>query len=323
MAFLARGVSSRLLSRVQNLNIKLEEVSIHRLPKIFCYTSRTSNDPPPSPIRFLSSTAVMKFRIDLTNSNSRKKKTSKSIQYHILSKTDPSLDIDEEESYEDSTENKKGQIKLSSDTSVTKRKYTRFSEEEDELIIKFVKIYGDTNETFQLLADELGRGGVQYRYRKLAELGFLKSNKKIRRKTFGKSEDKLILDYIKIHGTETNVFKSLAQILDRTDWKSVRNRYYRIKANPLNQSDVEKYKRIPFSEEEDKLIINYIETFGQTKETLDRLAIELHRNTSAIRGRYSLVTSPALLTGSSTWTIKDDKALMESVLKVQYIIKIR
>ena len=133
----------------------------------------------------------------------------------------------------------------------------------------------------------------------------------------------MILEFVEVHGTKPNVFKSLAQTLHPRDWKSIRSRYHRIKANPINQSNVEKHQNIPFCGEEDKLIINYIETFGNTQKTLERLAIELHRNTNSIRGRYNLVTSPALLKGNSTWTIEDDTVLMESVLKVQYINKIR
>ena len=189
------------------------------------------------------------------------------------------------------------------------------------MIVKFVKRYGDNNETFHMLAEELGRSNIRYRYRKLCERSRLNPKTKLIRKPFEKSEDKLILDYVGIHGTEPNVFKSLCQTLDRVDWIVIRNRYYRIKANPLNKSDVGKRTRSRFSEEEDKLIIWYIETFGKTKEALERLAIELHRNINCIRVRYSLVTSPDLSTGTATWTIEDDAALMESVLKVHYIDK--
>ena len=131
------------------------------------------------------------------------------------------------------------------------------------------------------------------------------------------------MKYVNQHGPEPKVFKDLMEVLKRDgEWKVIRNRYYKINANPTNTLvNTESRIKTPFSAEEDGLINKYVELFGLNINTLNRLSHELHRNRESIRSRFNLISSNASYEKRSEWTIYDDRTVMECVLKVIYCSK--
>ena len=121
--------------------------------------------------------------------------------------------------------NQKGQIK--------KARRGRFSSKEDDLIIYFVKKYGDNIETFKLLADEfvIQRTylAIKDRYSKICS-GDMNTDRryKQRSKPFSKTDDIEILRYVEYYGNHPNVFQALALELQCERWGCVMNRYHRI-----------------------------------------------------------------------------------------------
>jgi len=109
----------------------------------------------------------------------------------------------------------------------------RFSSKEDDLIIYFVKKYGDNIETFKSLADDfvIQRTylAIKDRYAKICSGNMNTDTRyKQRSKPFSKTDDIEILRYVEYYGNHPNVFKALALELQCEHWGCVMNRYHRI-----------------------------------------------------------------------------------------------
>ena len=109
----------------------------------------------------------------------------------------------------------------------------RFSSKEDNLIIYFIRKYGDNTETFQLLSDEfvLQRTSIAIkdRYVKICSGNINTGTRyKQRNKPFSKTDDIEILRYVECYGNHPNVFQALALELQCEHWGCVMNRYHRI-----------------------------------------------------------------------------------------------
>ena len=129
---------------------------------------------------------------------------------------------------------------------------------------------------------------------------------------FYNPDDIEILRYIECYGNSPKVFHALALELQRDHWTCVRTRYYRIKETPGNEIK----DRAAYSEEEDKLILEYIEKYGNCKDAYDRLCQELQRNINSVRARRNLLTK-RYLDRKTEWKIEEDEALMKSILQVR------
>ena len=212
--------------------------------------------------------------------------------------------------------------KITTDNATPKRQIKktrsgRFSSKEDDLIIYFVKQYGDNIETFKLLAGEFiiqrKYTAIKDRYAKICSGNMNNDTSyKQRNKPFSKTDDIEILRYVECYGNSPKVFHALALELQRDHWTCVRTRYYRIKQNP----GAEIKDRAAYSEEEDKLILEYIEKYGNCKDAYDRLCQELQRNINSVRARRNLLTK-RYLDRKTEWKIEEDEALMKSILQVR------
>ena len=200
---------------------------------------------------------------------------------------------------------------------IKKARSGRFSSKEDDLIIYFVKKYGDDIETFKLLAGEfiIQRKyiAIRDRYAKICSGNMNKDTSyKPRNKPFSKTDDIEILRYVECYGNSPKVFHALALELQRDHWTCVRTRYHRIKQNP----GTERQDRAAYSEEEDKLILEYTEKYGNSKDAYNRLCHELQRNINSVRARRNLL-SKRYLDRKTEWKIEDDEALMKSIIQVR------
>ena len=109
----------------------------------------------------------------------------------------------------------------------------RFSSKEDNLMIYFVKKYGDNIETFKSLADDfvIQRSylAIKDRYAKICSGNMNTDTRyKQRSKPFSKTDDIEILRYVECYGNHPNVFRALALELQCERWGCVMNRYHRI-----------------------------------------------------------------------------------------------
>ena len=128
--------------------------------------------------------------------------------------------------------------KITTDNATPKRQIKktrsgRFSSKEDDLIIYFVKKYGDNIETFKLLADDfvIQRSylAIKDRYAKICSGNMNTDTRyKQRSKPFSKTDDIEILRYVECYGNHPNVFRALALELQCERWGCVMNRYHRI-----------------------------------------------------------------------------------------------
>ena len=233
-----------------------------------------------------------------------------------------SYDIKKEHNSKDDRSTEGNIQKFAPDITTPKRQIKmarrgRFSSKEDDLIIYFVKKYGDNIETFKLLAGEfiIQRKyiAIRDRYAKICSGNMNKDTSyKQRNKPFSKTDDIEILRYVECYGNSPKVFHALALELQRDHWTCVRTRYYRIKQNP----GTERKDRAAYSEEEDKLILEYVEKYGNCKDTYDRLCQELQRNINSVRARRNLLTK-RYLDRKTEWKIEEDEALMKSILQVR------
>ena len=146
---------------------------------------------------------------------------------------------------------------------------------------------------------------------------------KTRHKPYKKSEDVLIMKYVNQHGNYPEVFRYLLEVLNRDgDWKLIRERYDRIKDNPASQIPKHRAK-MPFSQEEDERIVQFVELFGLNSVTLNRLSTDLHRNRETIRGRFKLISSNTVTIKAEAsrkceWSILEDRTLIECYFRVNY-----
>ena len=173
----------------------------------------------------------------------------------------------------------------------------RFTKEEDELILEYVKEHGCNSETLKSLANKLDRSNpetIRNRHLFLAsdsQHKLKKLRKLKKRKDFTKEEDELILEYVKKHGCNSETLRYLANKLDRSRPETIRSRHRLIASD--SQHKLKKLKkRKNFTKEEDELILEYVKKHGCNSETLKYLANKLDRsNPETIRKRHRLIAS--------------------------------
>ena len=149
-----------------------------------------------------------------------------------------SYGIEKENNSEDDRSKERNIQKFTPDITTPKRQIKkarrgRFSSKEDNLIMYFVRKYGDNTETFKLLSDEfvLQRTSIAIkdRYVKICSGNINTGTRyKQRNKPFSKTDDIEILRYVECYGNHPNVFQALALELQCEHWGCVMNRYHRI-----------------------------------------------------------------------------------------------
>ena len=226
---------------------------------------------------------------------------------------------------------------IDSKKSSNHRNARKYTEEDDELIIEFVNLYGYNDLTFERASCELNRYRgkfVKERYDKLMkergiELPVFEKIKIHTKKKYTEDEDIIIKDYVMTHGYSIETFKNLSIQLGRPRWDSIRDRFEIItnecdvhedKNDELKSLEVKKRKN--FTKEEDKRIIDYVKQFGYNLETFRTLANELDRNHSTtVRMRHDLITSEKPLSQKvkRDWSLEEEEMLLRYMIKVQFV----
>ena len=198
----------------------------------------------------LGTTNIVEFNIKIpysfTNEDERLRWERRSMA--IVSSIDSSMmqdnnklesyGIEKEQNSKDDRSTESNIQKFTPDITTPKRQIKmarrgRFSSKEDDLIIYFVKKYGDNIETFKSLADDfvIQRTylAIKDRYTKISSGNVNTDTRyKQRGKPFSKTDDIEILRYVEYYGNHPNVFKALALELQCEHWGCVMNRYHRI-----------------------------------------------------------------------------------------------
>ena len=131
---------------------------------------------------------------------------------------------------------------INRDTKETKR----FTEEDNNFILTYVEKNGESTTTWQELATKLGADhpySIQRHYHYLLK-NFVKGK-------FTKEEDKIILNYVKVHGSNTQTFKNLREKLNRSAISSIQNRIKYLQNKPSK-------KRGAWQIEEDMMLMEHI-----------------------------------------------------------------
>ena len=103
----------------------------------------------------------------------------------------------------------------------------RFTEEDNNFILTYVEKNGESTTTWQELATKLGADhpqNIRSHYHDMFE-NFVKGK-------FTKEEDKIILNYIKIHGNNTQTFRNLREKLNRSTTTSIKERLEYLQNKP-------------------------------------------------------------------------------------------
>ena len=110
------------------------------------------------------------------------------------------------------------------------KKAKPFSTEENQMILKYVKKYGATPETWKMLAKECDRqhpGNIRLRYEQ-----YLKNEgAKLKLGRFSPEEDQIILDNVERHGLNLDTFKKVAVLLGRNLPDSIKTRHEFLTSN--------------------------------------------------------------------------------------------
>ena len=196
-----------------------------------------------------------------------------------------------------------------------------FTTEDDQLIVSAVNLHGDEKNTFVKIAKALDIPDpttIENRYRNYLinlDLNELEPSDekvhKIKRRSFEKEDDEVILNHINRYGKSEISMKVLAKTLNRGSWRAVRNRAEKLPSTSPKEEKPTKVKLIrktedsnlrsftfekpsqrkgQFSSQEDIIILNHIDKFGDSKISLTRLAEELNRKsmTSLIKRIHHL-----------------------------------
>ena len=127
------------------------------------------------------------------------------------------------------------------DTKETKR----FTEEDNIFILTYVEKNGDSKTTWQELATKLGVDhphNIRSHYHNLLQ-NFVKGK-------FTKEEDKIILNYVKINGNNTQTFRKLRKELNRGHSSTIRTRFEYLQNKPSK-------KRSSWQIEEDMMLMEH------------------------------------------------------------------
>ena len=199
------------------------------------------------------------------------------------------------------------------------RKNRKYTKEEDARILALVdKLGSDNPETWKTLAiefDVIQPNNIKARWK-------LITSREIKdRKRFTKEDDKMILDYVKKNGETKESWIELAKIVYKNmecDGVSymygpqyVRNRYIYI----TTHAD-KKFGK--FSKQEDKMILNDVKKYGNTKDTFINLAGKLNRmyHYNIEKRHDHLINMPSKPPGG--WTLEEDKLLLQSLFEVSF-----
>ena len=121
----------------------------------------------------------------------------------------------------------------------------RFSEEDDNFILTYVEKNGESKTTWQELAIQLGAAStntIKRHYDNLLK-NFVKGK-------FTAAEDKIILNYVKIHGNNPQTFKTLREKLNRSAISSIQQRIEYLQNKPSK-------KRSSWQIEEDIILMEH------------------------------------------------------------------
>ena len=131
---------------------------------------------------------------------------------------------------------------INRDTKETKR----YTEEDDNFILTYVEKNGESKTTWQELASKLGVDKpriIKLHYHKLFE-NFVKGK-------FTKAEDKIILNYVKIHGNNPQTFNTLSKKLNRAFAGNIKIRFEYLQNKPSK-------RRGPWEIEEDMMLMEQV-----------------------------------------------------------------
>ena len=142
---------------------------------------------------------------------------------------------------------------------------SRFTEEEDSMILDYVERFGNNLETFIALATELNRKyhkNIRYRYYKLIRAPVeSKLDLRRRRQRFSKEEDAFILNYVKQKGENIIVFKLIADHLRCKYWTCIKKRHELItspKASISLELHIERKKPRAWTIDDDTQLITFL-----------------------------------------------------------------
>ena len=184
-------------------------------------------------------------------------------------------------------------------------------------------MYGDTIETWKKLAVKFGLNdprNIKLRYKHFLEsieeqddaftMDITEDQVHIVKSHYKKAkEDKIILEHVKIYGDTVETWKTLAIKLGRKH-DSIYRRWY--KHLLVNEPSV----RGSFTPEEDNIILDNVEKYGQGYNTWGKTAKQLNRGVpESIRKRHDYLTSNQEKTKWKKWSLLDDKKLLEVILK--------
>ena len=193
-----------------------------------------------------------------------------------------------------------------------KRSYTA---EEDAIILKRVNEMGYTNiDTWRAIAKELNREDINVGYlnviRDRYDLIISRETKETKRYT--EDDDKLIMRFVKKHGEGKSTWEKLAIKLGMNDRRSARI----IQARHDLLLIKDKIVTGAFTEEEDKVILNDVETHGDNLQTFKELCKKLNRHKHHnIRQRFEFLQNrPSEPPGA--WNLCQDQMLIEHIFQV-------
>uniref|UniRef100_A0A0K2TUL6 Uncharacterized protein n=1 Tax=Lepeophtheirus salmonis TaxID=72036 RepID=A0A0K2TUL6_LEPSM len=177
-----------------------------------------------------------------------------------------------------------------------KRRMSRFSKEEEELILKRVEELGKSSQAFQVISKELGRFysvSVKNRYKQLTQ-----KSPMYRRGPFTQEEDDFILAEIDKLGENAKAFNEVALKIGRRHSRNIKFRYYKLKYSTV----AEPKKDFTPAEQEEliKLILNeYPNTELKYIKPTDAFFTDLYkkfkRDSSILEKHWLKVILPALL----------------------------
>ena len=190
-----------------------------------------------------------------------------------------------------------------------------YTAEEDAIILKLVKEMGYENiDTWKAIAHELNREDMDVRYlngiRDRYDIIISRETKE--KKRFTEDEDKMIIRFVKKNGDGKSTWEKLAIKLGRNDRNSANNLQARYDLLLVKDNIVTG----PFTEEEDRIILNNVEKYGDTLQTFKELCKRFSRHHhQTIRNRFELLQNmPSEPSGA--WNVSQDQMLIEHIFQV-------
>ena len=196
-----------------------------------------------------------------------------------------------------------------------KYKIRSYTAEEDTIILARVKEMGYKNiDTWKVIAKELNRDIIEPYHlnyiRRRYDLIISRETKEIKR--FTEDEDKLIMRFVKKHGEGKSTWEKLAIKLGRND----RNSAPHLKARHDLLLVKDTIVTGAFTEEEDKIILNDVEKYGDNLQTFKELCKKLNRHPhSTIRARFEWLQNRTS-EPSGAWNFCQEQMLIEHIFQV-------